>query len=221
MEGLLFPEYTLSSRPLWPLSLTWDLTWSPVSTGLAIFRGRASALHPAPSLPPHAELSQHPHKEAPMPCALQLTSHGRNLPLPSSWLSVPAPGSHTGLMGFHGLESDRSTSRPLIHSIMKALGEDSVWAFGHWAEPGVVRRVKPGVVGVCVCVCVCARACTLSGKDWRSPSPSSWGSEAPCSALRLPHLGHRQACAWGRFSWCLRERSHGAPGQTRRGRVTV
>lgn len=49
MEGLLFPEYTLSSCPLWPLSLTWDLTWSPVSTGPAIFWGRASALHPAPS----------------------------------------------------------------------------------------------------------------------------------------------------------------------------
>ena len=86
MEGLLFLEYTLSSCPLWPLSLTWDLTSFPISTGPTIFWGRASPLHPAPNPLsfPHAELSQHPHKGAPMPCALQLTSQGRNLPLPSS-----------------------------------------------------------------------------------------------------------------------------------------
>ena len=73
---------------------------------------------------------------------------------------------------------------------------------------------------VCVYVCVCVYVYT-QGKDWRSPSPSPWGSEALCSALRLPHLGHRQACTRRRFSWCLREQSHGAPGPKSRGQVTV
>lgn len=46
--------------------------------------------------------------------------------------------------------------------------------------------------------------CVCAGEGLEEPQPFR-GSEAPCSALRLPHLGHRQACVQGRSSRCLCE----------------
>lgn len=134
MEGLLFPEYTLSSEiyPLWSLSLTWDLTSSPVSrAGHLPGQGKPSAPRPhPPPFPPRRTKPAPSQRGTHALCfAADLTweeSASPQLMTVSPRAADPAPGSHTGLMGFHGLESARSTSRPLIHSVMKAFGEDSV-----------------------------------------------------------------------------------------------
>lgn len=131
-----------------------------------------------------------------------LTSHGRNLPLPAldsqSQGSRPCSRKSHRSYGFLGAPTCQICLPPSDSQHNEGFGGKTMcvnlWPLGKarvWGEgwSGMLRKY------------VCAGEALE--KPWHFR-----GSEAPCSALRLPHLGDKHTCIWGRVSQCLCEWSH-------------
>lgn len=59
---------------------------------------------------------------------------------------------------------------------------------------GVVRRVKPGVAGVCVCVCTWARA---HGEGLEEPQPQLMGLRGPMLCPQIAPSGAQTGMCMG------------------------
>lgn len=105
--------------------------------------------------------------------------------------------------GFLGAVSARSASRPLIHSIMRALAGDSVLSL---QPQGEVRVWEEGRSVKLRCVCECACVC-VQERCWRS----ILGAQRPHAVFSgCPILGpdvHVQRIS-GRFPQCLCDWPH-------------